>query len=140
MEKTKSVTLHEVLIEFVNYQVQILSSLNVKYPNSSLYQLPRSFQIVSHGDVWKCRRHGAGIWFENNSNGIVIDAHKSIASYAVFDAWRLSTYLESKKIGKISVKNNYFGITEREVKSGLQLLVEMNVVEIDPATKLLRLS
>jgi len=114
-------TLYGTLIEFVNYQVQILSSLNVKYPNSTLFQLPRSFEITNHGDIWKCRRHGAGIWFENNSNGIEIDAYVSIESYAVFDAWHLSTYhLKSKKIEKISVKNNYFGITEREVKSGLQ--------------------
>ena len=140
MTKVVSKALNEEVIEFVNYQVQLLSSLSDEYPNFVLYELPRSFEISSQGDIWQCRRHGNGIWFEHKLNGVVIDVHKNIESPATFDAWRLSTFLESKKIEKFSVNNIDFGSTEREVKSGLKLLVDDNLVEVDLATKLFSLS
>lgn len=140
MTNPKSVTLHQELIEFVNHQTQLLTSLHNEYPILKLFELPRNFEMTSHGNLWNCRRHGAGIWFSNKSNGVVIDAHKNIESYATFDAWRISTFLESKKIIKFHVFNAGFGTTEREVETALMILADMNVVKTDPATRLLKLA
>lgn len=140
MTSSASLTLHEEVIEFVKYQTQLLSSLNDKHPNMKLFELPRSFEITNQGDLWSCRRHGAGIWFENKSNGVVIDTHKNIESPATFDAWRISTFLESKKIKEFHVSNAKFGTTERDVETALMLLTNMNFVETDSATRSFRLS
>jgi len=142
-------TLQGVVSEFVNYQTQLLSALSEEHPSlaphancikmDALRELPWEFDITCNGDVWKCRRHGNGIWFENRSTGIVIDAHKNIELHEAFDAWRLSTFLESKKIKSYSVSNIDFGSTEREIESALQALLSESFIEVDKETNLMRI-
>lgn len=114
---------------FVTYQEQLLAyvwSHHKKQPQKQyeLYNIPKSGLFSLKDRDWKWRRHGAGIRFEECESGLVVDPHKHVETHPkIFDAWRVSLFLESKGLLEILVGNEVFSTDdERSVKSALEAL------------------
>jgi hypothetical protein len=82
---------------FAVIQRSLLASLDKMYPflaTGDLDCLPKAGTITALESEWAFRRHGAGVKFVS-SDGVIIDAHRSVTVLGGIDAWRLARYLSS---------------------------------------------
>ena len=87
--------------DFVALQHQLIAAFRSRHPEVSDWQrlldAPRAGQVRLGSHVWQFVRHGCGLRFVSESNGTTVDVHRSCDDPSVFDAWRLSSYLESQE-------------------------------------------
>ncbi|TAG05357.1 MAG: hypothetical protein EAZ43_02390 [Betaproteobacteria bacterium] len=92
-------TLDEVVEEYLALQRELMAIVAATYPNELrselLLDMPKNGRVFIREDCWLYRRHGTGLKFTRERDGAVVDVAVNVLSAQVFDAHRLSQYLES---------------------------------------------
>jgi hypothetical protein len=97
-----------------------------------LLGLPKSGIIVLEEQSWTFRRHGAGVGFKRNRDGIEIEAHvRPFSLSRGIDAWRLLLFLESSGAKRLIADDQAFDVTSLEaVQTMLESLANSGTLEV----------
>ena len=96
-----------------------------------MLQQPKTGLLFAIEEEWTFQKHGAGIVFEGNKSGKVIDAHRDIVSNKkAFDSWRLSQYFESISCSQVFWESNTYAADDDDLDRLLELLKQANIVEL----------
>ena len=91
--------LMKLIYQFVSLQNSLMFVFHENYRDSQdhkfLLDFPRSGVLELDGVEWSFHKHGAGLLFENQKSGAIVDIHKHIQQPKIFDLWRLERFLES---------------------------------------------
>ena len=105
-------------------QALLAQALFSKFPNSldgpHIFMFPRTGKVTVHNAVWSFKKHGAGFEFKNGETHEIVDIHKYITNYEIFDPWRVALYLES-----VGIDHHY-----RHVERELMRLSEEGMLEL----------
>jgi hypothetical protein len=67
-----------------------------------LLEMPKKGAVSIEGETWGFQKHGTGLRFSRNADGVVIDVSNFVNHASVFDAWRVFQYLESVNVSAAS--------------------------------------
>ena len=124
------------LNDYVEIQENLIVEFQKQYHSLSsdinLLKQPKTGISSALGEEWEFQKHGAGIVFEGNRSGKVIDAHRGIISNTkAFDSWRLAEYFESSNCSKVVWKSNtYSADDDEDLDKLLELLRQANIIRL----------
>jgi hypothetical protein len=114
-----NLTMDFLLLEInalIGLQAELLAVFESQYPTVHDWELlldcPKSGRVRLGSEGWSFRKHGAGLSFEGDRGGAIVDLHKNLKDTGSFDEWRVLQYLESRG----------FGVDAACVKRGLNRL------------------
>lgn len=89
------------VLEFTVFQNTLVKEFMKRHPECKdtrfLLDFPRKGTLKASGKSWNFLRHGAGIRFTMEfPPKLVIDVHERFNEPGILDAWRLTSFLESK--------------------------------------------
>ena len=139
MSRTTVVTSREIisaLEDFVETQNNLIIEFQQQYhflsDDASLLKQPKSGLLSAMEQEWKFQKHGAGILFEGDESGKIIDAHTGIISNKqAFDSWRLAEYFESINCDRVFwASNPYLAKVDDDLDRLLKQLEQANIVKL----------
>jgi hypothetical protein len=102
----------KALQEYSATQEQLCSALFKEYGPAEdrfLMNVPSSGLLTLDGQVWRFKKHGVGVVFEQLSDRTLVDAHQHIeVCPTCFDVWRLVQYFESKGIHSLNIGSKIY--------------------------------
>jgi hypothetical protein len=92
--------------DFLALQHSLLREIAAVHPSGLqsefLLEIPKNGTVSVEGETWGFQKHGTGLRFARNANGVVIDVTNFVTDANVFDAWRIVQYLESVNLSAAS--------------------------------------
>ena len=119
--------------DFLSLQSVLLTTFRKEFPDCKdskfLLDFPKKGDLIVEGANWKFIRHGAGLLFISEADGMEIDARRAIDLPETFDLNRLEQYLETSGFSLDSLEEDL----NDEIKNG-------NIILVDKDYKLMKLA
>jgi hypothetical protein len=94
-----------VLTQFCETQALLMEAFRRQHPEvtftGTVLNLAPRGEVDVDGAIWRFQRHGPGLRFTSDAEGLVVDMHDNLPRTDVVDAWRLLQYLESQGVAEL---------------------------------------
>lgn len=117
----------QLLRPYVSIQQSLVALLAPSLAGASEFNpstWPPRGTVRWNGDGWRYLRHGLGYRFENERDGLVVEAHTLLSRPDAFDAWRICCYCESRGVTSVSVGHHSVSVDEAALDRAFLQLVE----------------